>query len=142
VLLNGVSLLKVWHNPEICLETMKDVTKTHQVCQLVHHVKMKASFYLSAIYIMQVKGLFTSVRNILGCAIAKAVSSFPPERRGFESRSDNVGFVEDKAALGQDSSSIIWGWYNRPNSGRPTKWTQSHPTPRKKKKKKRKTALP
>jgi hypothetical protein len=22
---------------------------------------------------------------------------------------------------------IIWGWYNRPNSGRSTKWTQSHP---------------
>jgi hypothetical protein len=26
------------------------------------------------------------------------------------------------------SSSIIWGWYNRPISGRRTKWTQSHPT--------------
>jgi hypothetical protein len=25
-------------------------------------------------------------------------------------------------------SSIIRGWYNRPNSGRRTKWTQSHPT--------------
>jgi hypothetical protein len=25
----------------------------------------------------------------------------------------------------QSSSSIIWGWYNRPNSGRSTKWTQS-----------------
>jgi hypothetical protein len=29
-----------------------------------------------------------------------------------------------------DSPSIIWGWYNRPISGRRTKWTQSHPTPR------------
>jgi hypothetical protein len=28
------------------------------------------------------------------------------------------------------SSSIIRGWYNRPVSGRCTKWTQSHPTPR------------
>jgi hypothetical protein len=28
------------------------------------------------------------------------------------------------------SSSIIWGWYNRPKRGRRTKWTQSHPTPR------------
>jgi hypothetical protein len=27
------------------------------------------------------------------------------------------------------SSSITRGWYNRPNSGRRTKWTQSHPTP-------------
>jgi hypothetical protein len=26
------------------------------------------------------------------------------------------------------SSSIIRGWYNRPVSGRRTKWTQSHPT--------------
>jgi hypothetical protein len=25
------------------------------------------------------------------------------------------------------SSSIIWGWYNRPKSGHGTKWTQSHP---------------
>jgi hypothetical protein len=29
------------------------------------------------------------------------------------------------------SSSIIRGWYNRPVNGRRTKWTQSHPTPRK-----------
>jgi hypothetical protein len=29
------------------------------------------------------------------------------------------------------SSSIIRGWYNRPVSGRCTKWTQSHPTLRK-----------
>jgi hypothetical protein len=28
------------------------------------------------------------------------------------------------------SSSIIWGWYNRPNSGIWPKWTQSHPTPK------------
>jgi hypothetical protein len=28
------------------------------------------------------------------------------------------------------SSSSIRGWYNRPNSGHSTKWTQSHPTPR------------
>jgi hypothetical protein len=34
-------------------------------------------------------------------------------------------------------SSIIRGWYNRPNSGRRTKWTQSHHTPRNKKNKKR-----
>jgi hypothetical protein len=28
------------------------------------------------------------------------------------------------------SSYIIRGWYNRPISGRRTKWTQFHPTPR------------
>jgi hypothetical protein len=27
----------------------------------------------------------------------------------------------------QSPSSINWGWYNRPVSGRSTKWTQSHP---------------
>jgi hypothetical protein len=27
----------------------------------------------------------------------------------------------------QSSSSIIWGWHNRPNSGRSTRRTQSHP---------------
>jgi hypothetical protein len=29
--------------------------------------------------------------------------------------------------IASQSSSTIWGWYNRPNSGRGTKWTQSHP---------------
>jgi hypothetical protein len=33
------------------------------------------------------------------------------------------------------SSSIIRGWYNRPVSGQRTKWTQSHPNPKKLKKK-------
>jgi hypothetical protein len=32
-------------------------------------------------------------------------------------------------------SSIIWVWYNRPISGRRTKWTQFHPNPRNQKKK-------
>jgi hypothetical protein len=31
------------------------------------------------------------------------------------------------------SSSIMQGWYNRTNSGRRTKWTQPHTSPRKKK---------
>jgi hypothetical protein len=29
--------------------------------------------------------------------------------------------------IAAQSSSVIRGWYNRPNSGRRTKWTQSHP---------------
>jgi hypothetical protein len=62
--------------------------------------------------------------------------------------SSQGGFVVDKVALGQVfwvfrfplpilipsttpySSSTIQGWYNRPTSGRRTKWTQSHPIPR------------
>jgi hypothetical protein len=35
------------------------------------------------------------------------------------------------------SSSIIWGWYNRPNTGQCTKWIQPHPTPRNLKKNKK-----
>jgi hypothetical protein len=30
----------------------------------------------------------------------------------------------------RNSSSIIRGWYNRPNTARRTKWTQSHPIQR------------
>jgi hypothetical protein len=33
------------------------------------------------------------------------------------------------APCSSSSSSTIRGWYNRPISGRRTKWTQSHPTP-------------
>jgi hypothetical protein len=75
-------------------------------------------------------------------------SGFPPRRPGYKPRSVHVGFVVDKMALGQvfsehfplpilipptvphSSSSILEGWYNRPVSGRRTKWTQSHRTPR------------
>jgi hypothetical protein len=48
-----------------------------------------------------------------------------------------VGFVVDKVLwfpippTAPHSSSIIWGWYNRPINGRLTKWSQSHHTPRK-----------
>jgi hypothetical protein len=81
-------------------------------------------------------------------AIAQAVSL---RRPWFEPRSGHVGFVVDKVALNRFSPSItvspanshstdcstlitiIRGWYNRPNSGRHTKWTQSTPTPETKK---------
>jgi hypothetical protein len=85
-------------------------------------------------------------KGCLGRAIAQAlVAGFPPRRPG----SVHVGFVVDKVPLGQvfsvlrfslpivspptaphSSSSIIRGWYNGPDSGRRTKWTQSHHTPR------------
>jgi hypothetical protein len=70
----------------------------------------------------------------------RLVAHFPPRRRPvFEPASSHVGFVVDKAAMEQVSPSssvspanhstdcstliIIWEWYNRPNSGRSTKWT-------------------
>jgi hypothetical protein len=76
-------------------------------------------------------------------------TSFPPRRPGFEPKSGHVGFAVDKTGAMVSillvllfplpvlipptvphSSFIIRGWYNRPNSGRRTKWTQSHLTSR------------
>jgi hypothetical protein len=76
-------------------------------------------------------------------------------RPWFEPKSGNMGFVVDKMAFGQvflqellfplpifippttpHLSSITRGWYNRPISGRRTKWTQSHPPTKGTKKKK------
>jgi hypothetical protein len=95
--------------------------------------------------------------KVAGILTEKAVSKlrglvacFLPLRPGFEPRSSHVGFMVDEVALGHvfseyvgfpckfsfypttphSSSSIIQGCYNRPISGRRTKWTQSHPTPR------------
>jgi hypothetical protein len=67
------------------------------------------------------------------------VPSYPPRRPGFAS-AQHVGFVVDKAALGQVFSStsvspanhstnfsiiiITRGWHNRPISGRSAEWTQ------------------
>ena len=58
-------------------------------------------------------------------------AGFPPLRPGFEPRSSRIGIVEDLIQLNASYSSIIWSRYNTPNSGRPTKWTQSHPIPQK-----------
>jgi hypothetical protein len=85
--------------------------------------------------------------------IRRLVISFPLWRPGFDPRSSYVGFVVDKVARGQvfyeyfvfscqfsfhqllhGPSSIIWAWCNRSNSGWSTKWTQSHPTQRKRSK--------
>jgi hypothetical protein len=75
------------------------------------------------------------------------VAGFSPRRLVFDPRSDDVGSVVDKVALGQvfllvlrfpmpvlippnaPYSSVIRDWYNRPISGQSTKWTQSHPHP-------------
>jgi hypothetical protein len=92
-----------------------------------------------------------SVRSEFGRAIAQAVSRRLPTaavRIRAQVRSCGIcggqigtgaGFLQalrsplpiliPPTAL-HSSSSIIRGWYNRPVSGRRTKWTQSHPTPR------------
>jgi hypothetical protein len=89
--------------------------------------------------------------NTGAAAIAQAISRrLPTAAARVRSQVTSVGFVVDKVALGQVFSEhfgflckfsfhrllqnhchIVWGWYNRPNSGRPTKWTQSHPTSKK-----------
>jgi hypothetical protein len=63
-------------------------------------------------------------------------SSFPQRRSECVHRSGHVGFLVDKVLrfplpirippFIPKSSSIIWCCCDRPNSGRTTKWTQSH----------------
>jgi hypothetical protein len=94
----------------------------------------------------------SSVRSKLGRAIAQAVSrrlTTVAVRVRVQVRSCHVDSWVDKVALGQVFSEyvevplpilipptapysvfIIRGWHNRSVSGRRTKWTQSHPTPR------------
>jgi hypothetical protein len=83
------------------------------------------------------------------CHIRRLVAGFPP-RRSIQIRS--CGICDGQRGTGAGflrvlrfplpivipptaphSSSIIRGWYNRPVSGRRTKWTQSHFIPRIKK---------
>jgi hypothetical protein len=77
----------------------------------------------------------------------RLVAGFPPRRSGVDPRSGHMGFVVGKVTLGQVFSENV-GFpcqfsfhqmlhthlssgegYNRPISGRRTKWTQSHRTP-------------
>jgi hypothetical protein len=80
----------------------------------------------------------------------RLVAGFPPRRLGFKPRPVHMGFVCGQSGTGagflrvlqfplpillqpngpHSPSSTTRGWYNRPKSGRRTKWTQSHPTPR------------
>jgi hypothetical protein len=83
--------------------------------------------------------------------LKRLVAGFPPRRPGFEPGSGHVRFVVHKVALGQvfseyfgfpcqssfhqllqkSPSSIIWGWYNRPEVAAVPSGLS--PTPRKKK---------
>jgi hypothetical protein len=89
------------------------------------------SVTVKAVVIVTVTWALTQLRRLIdGC---------PPRRLGFNPRTSHVGSLR---ALrfplpilippNAPHSSIIWGWYNRPNSGRRTKWTQSHTTKNKK----------
>jgi anti-sigma factor RsiW len=79
--------------------------------------------------------------HIMGHATAQAVSlRLPTAEARVRIQVSHVAFVVDKVALGQVFSShsstyILRGWYNRPISGRRTKWTQSQPIQKKKRKK-------
>jgi hypothetical protein len=86
---------------------------------------------------------------LYGRDTAQAVSAgFLPWRPGFKPTSGYMRFVEENWGLKKVFSEYFGfpcqfsfhrllqthhlssgGWYNRPNSGRRTKWTQSHPTP-------------
>jgi hypothetical protein len=90
----------------------------------------------------------TILRMGAGCAIAQAVSrQLPTGAVQVRAQVRSCGISGEQSGTGAgfpwvlrfplpilipltvpcSSSSIIWGWYNRPNSV--TKWTQSHPTP-------------
>jgi hypothetical protein len=89
----------------------------------------------------------------LGRAIAQAVSRrLPTAAAGARSQVRSCGICGGQSGTGAGflrvlwfplpilipstilhSSSIIRGWYNRPDIGRCTKWTRSHPTTRNKK---------
>jgi hypothetical protein len=81
----------------------------------------------------------------LGRAVAqRLVAGFPPQRPGFAS-GQHVGFVVDKAALGQVFSEYFGfpcqsfhqvlhhhnhpGWHNKPIGGRSAEWIQLDSTP-------------
>jgi hypothetical protein len=97
---------------------------------------------------LRVLCLVPCVTSSVDRAIAEAVSR---RRLGFEPRSGRICGGQSGTGAGflrvlriplpilipptaPHSSSIVRGWYNRPVSGRRTKWTQSHPTPKKLKK--------
>jgi hypothetical protein len=88
------------------------------------------------------------LKSLHGSAIAQAVSrQLPTAAARVRARVRSCGICGGRSGTGagflrilrfpfpilipstapQPSTSIIWGWYNRPNSGRSTKWTQSHP---------------
>jgi hypothetical protein len=83
----------------------------------------------------------------VGCAIAQAVSRrLPTSAAWVRAQVGSCGICGGQSGTGAgflrvlwfplpnrippiapQSSSIIWGCYDTPNSGRSTKWTQSHP---------------
>jgi hypothetical protein len=111
---------------------------THWLCSYVSQYLEEYAFkkYLcDNIYIL--KNSWTRVFML--------VSGFPPRRPGFQPGSCGICGGQSGTGTGFDrvlrfplpifispivqqssSSSTIWGWYNRPNSGHSTKWTQSH----------------
>jgi hypothetical protein len=90
----------------------------------------------------------TSITDEAVPQLRRLVAGFPPRRPRFEPRSGHVRCVVEKWHWGRfspttsgspanynstDCSKLIVyhpGWYNRPVSGRRTKWTQSNSTPR------------
>jgi hypothetical protein len=105
--------------------------------------------------------LVVRLRFIVGCAIVQTVSRRLPTVMAWvrgQVKTCGICFGHSGTGAGflwalqfplpvpipptaPHSSSITLGWYNRPISGRHTKWTQSHPTPRNKKKKNYKKGL-
>jgi hypothetical protein len=99
------------------------------------------------LYYLECTGTFKYLHPQISCAIAQAVSRLLPT---VAAQVRSCGICGGQSGIGAGflkvipfplpilipptaphSSSIIHGWYNRPLNGQHTKYTQSHPNPRK-----------
>jgi hypothetical protein len=126
---------------------MRTIITLFRIFKLCQH---KETGYLNTIFIYATI-LSTSLSAYVDRVIAQAVSRrLPNATARFRAQVRSCGNCGGQSGTGAvflrvlgsplqilipptapHSSSIIRGWYNKPVSGRHTKWTQSHSTPRK-----------
>jgi hypothetical protein len=121
-------------------------TYLHSHCMFISSLRVtskKVVFTLPWKQRQNISGNFRISVELTLIPLRRLATDFPPRWPRFDPRSGHVGFIVDKVSLGQVfllvlrfplpilipltapdlSSSITWGWYNRPNSGWSTKWT-------------------